>query len=425
MPDTPQINNESVDENSDLGDQDDSIIEPTADELDVIDFDQLKGDGTEAVTLQLFRTSPQFIGDIPVKGFLGNIELDGDADIYETVQQEFGGGKYVIRQRKGRHWSAQKAFQIGGPPRVTRLSCEAVTAENITEPTVESIAQPTTQQAGKPTMEIAGIQVNVGDIQALKEVALFKKMIDELFPPKQDMNEALLTALMKRDTPPAIPNPLEQVDTLASIFDKLQGFGGGNSGGGLLERLAPEAMRTVQALAARGNRTQPQPQPASPQTAQPIQQPPTPEQITIGAQPVNAPEAAPETAKEAGQMGQMQIAETAGQYITAGFIQEPQLEPLATKEMLDLVLPEMSKENRLNLKPHKSVLYNISNSMLLSQVETDATVIEEFRSYFDKVFELFTDDIDREPEQPSSESTSENEQDNRPPEARTGDEESS
>ena len=84
-----------------------------------------------------------------------------------------------------------------------------------------------------------------------------------------------------------------------------------------------------------------------------------------------------------------QIAEKAGSYIVAGFIQDPQQTAAETAEVLKIALPPLPEAVKKQLKMFQTPLFNMAKSILTNQIETEPEEIEKFRLFFDEVFCMF------------------------------------
>jgi hypothetical protein len=361
-------------------------VDSEIDESAFIDFAKFFGEEGETVIVQLYRLEPKRLGDTQIEGFQRNLSVDEMDDALQIIKDEFGGGKYIVRQRVNNKFGKQQVFRIGGPPLV---SCQPRGAEPIIEPT--------TAPPGGIQLEVEGIGIDIGDLKKLKEIAVFKAAIDQLFPPKQDINETLLSLVIQKNEPAPVVDPLAQIETLTSISKKIQEMSGGG-GGSLLESILPEALKTVQSIAGAVNRPQPNPVKPQPRTA-PKQIPNTGTvQENHENSPAPQPELQPENAQEAEEMGHTEIAQTASAYIVQGFLLNPLQPEQQTKNVLDLVLPTLIPEHRSRLNPFKGTIRDMARMTLSSQVETTPDMLEEFNIYFDEVYRLFVDNVESENE---------------------------
>ena len=400
-PTTPQeFDDENLDPSSETPlDPDNEIAGFSVDELaEVADDEWLQGlfadPNDDNSKVQVYRFEPRYYRGEPTHGYVTDL-YPGDS--IKTLKDEHGGGYYMFRQQiNGRFSQQQRRLHIVGPPRVSSLSPGA------TAVAVDKKLQAIT----KGTLDLGGIEVPIGDLEALKEVALFKKAMDIILPPKEDINDVLLKMLLERTDPPPPPDPLGQIDQLTSIADKLKQITGGG-GGEWWQDLGAEALKAVTAFAEAANRGG---QPVAPRPAIP-QKPP---EIAPGTAPAEIventaqdSEPAEQQAQETAKMNVMQTAEKAASYIVAGYLLEPQQTPGEVKEVLDQVLPFMDDAARQNLKNYQRILRNIANSLISTQAVIEDDTMREFGEYFTLVFDRFIDDIDEDP-QPPKESTGEN-----------------
>lgn len=369
------------------GDQSFDLVEGQ----DIEDFQEFYGDGTEDVTVHLYRLEPRFHKGERCDGFLGALEPGDDLSY---IRKTHGGGRYSLRKRIGSRFKAQRHIRISGKPKLESPSpAEAETSaptDKAEKPPEEpaSIAAPEGEQ---PTLErepfarvnVAGVEIPLtGDLAKIKEMMLFIRMLKACFPDPPDINETLLKMAIdgRRD-----PDVLDQVDKLTSVFDRLKSIspeGGGSTGWlDIGSQIINAFVRfTETAGAKRSLATMPQ-LPKKPEIAAPV--------ASGVGKPLEKPAESPLNAvKESDLMTYQEIAEKAGSYIVQGYISEPQQEPAETARVLDAVVP-VAESERPELAAYKDVLCLVSKNILSNQIETTAEDIEKFVLYFNKVFDIF------------------------------------
>ncbi len=362
---------------------------------DIEDFQEFYGDGTEDVTVHLYRLEPRFHKGERCDGFLGALEPGDDLDY---IRKTHGGGRYSLRKRVGTKFRAQRHIRISGKPKLESPSpveaeISAPTDKTETPPgEPAAIAPPeieelTAEREAIARINVAGVDIPLtGDLAKIKEMMLFIRMLKACFPDPPDMNETLLKMALegRRD-----PDVLDQVEKLTSVFDRLKSIspdGGGSTnwldiGGQVINAF----VRYVETAGAR------RPIAGIPQV------PKKPEIAAAAASAVALPTAEPSepagkspliAEKESDLMTYQEIAEKAGSYIVQGYISEPQQTPAETARVLDAVAG-VSESDRSELSAYKDVLGLVAKNILSNQVETTAEDIEKFVLYYDKVFDIF------------------------------------
>lgn len=378
------------------GDQNFDLV----DGQDIDDFRDLFGDGTEDITVHLYRLEPRFYKGERCDGFLGALESGDDLDY---IRKTYGGGRYALRKRVGTKFRAQRHIRIGGKPKLESPSpAEAETSAPFDkpeagpeEPTRNGVTRAPEREQLTPEHEplarvnVAGVDIPLtGDMAKIKETMLFVRMLKTAFPEPPDINETLLKMAIegRRD-----PDVLDQVEKLTAVFDRLKSIspdGGGSGSTNWLDigsQVINAFVRYVETAGAKRSIG------AIPQVAKKneISAPAVSIPALPAVEPVETSGKSPLIAeKESDFMTYQEIAEKAGSYIVQGYISEPQQAPAETARVLDAVA-SVSEAERPELIAYKDVLYLVAKNILTSQVETPPEDIEKFRLYFNNVFDIF------------------------------------
>ncbi|GAH81601.1 unnamed protein product, partial [marine sediment metagenome] len=191
------------------------------DALDAQDFQELFGDGTENITVQLYRTEPEYHDGSRCRGFLGALQSGDDL---ESIRVRFGGGRYVLRRQLNGKFAGNRTVTIVGNPKIEPL------------PSTDGASVPgTARDLGR--FNVGGLDVPLtADVEEIKKMMLYVRMLKTAFPDPPvpiappvppDMNDTLLKLLIesRRD-----PDVLDQVDKLTGVFDRLKSLSPNGSG---------------------------------------------------------------------------------------------------------------------------------------------------------------------------------------------------
>jgi len=188
---------------------------------EVIGFEDFFGDGTDPIVVQIERMEPKFFYGQDITGYLG---LLGPDDTLETIAEKYGGGRYIIRQKVRGRFKTQKTFRIAGPPKVS----PPPTYRETEPPRVASSPPGAASAVYTPTIDVAGVAVPISEIEQLKSLIVWQKMVETMFPVKPDVNDMLLQLAIGRNA----PDMLSQVSTLTEVIEKVKNLAGGDSGSG-------------------------------------------------------------------------------------------------------------------------------------------------------------------------------------------------
>ena len=358
-------------------------------------LEDLFGDGSENIKIEIYRVEPKVFKGEDVAGYVGLLQ---EGDDIELLRQKFGGGKYRLQQKVNNRFADQILISIAGNPR-TELTPFSVRGEN------------REQSAAAPTVVDSDFSMNgvpIGGSMAEFEASLQRiAMIKSIFPP--DINTALLGLIMdKQQTATENPNGsmIDQLKSFAEVMTMMKPEATTATGGTTIYDLGGQALQAFTKfleVSAPGNAKMNvgQPVPGQKVIEKPEQQP------TLQIQPngggtetiteVSA-EASPENGIESDKVAAMnvnEIAEKAGSYIVAGFIQEPQQTPQETADVLKIALPPIPPSVMKQITMFKTPIFNMSKSILANQVELEPEETEKFTLFYDKVFSIFVEADDK------------------------------
>lgn len=313
---------------------------------------------TDGVKVELCRQAPDIWKGVPIKGYIDDLSPGHD---YQYIKTTYGGGRYRLIKRDlvtGRilDW---RQVDVSGPPKITVPKDESVGVV----------------PGSTPTVRVAGLDIPVtGDTDKIKDLLLFVKAIRTAFPEPPDYNQVILQALLNR----------EPDDFLARLASFRQAFPDAFSSSGnnidswpaVVSRIADAAntffsQRGFPAAVPAGRRQLPGQRPALP----------------FGSIPDKPPEVKEETEK---QMEPKTLAAAAVSQIVSSFRLGHSVSQVIGS--LDMVLP-LKPEERASLAVWKEPLFVYAETELADDFSDDTTEKkrEDFREYFNRIFETFTD----------------------------------
>ncbi len=173
---------------------------PVEEEKPAVDWTDYMFNGYNADQdkVSLHRRSPKEYQGVRCAGWLDNLEPGIDE---HYIRDNYGGGLFFLnkRNRANGQITATCAFEIPGFPKISSAADPKTVEED--------------QGAGAPVMlKVGGSEVPFdGNLGRFGDFVLLMKSIEHAFPPKPDINTALLELALKRE--PA-PDPLEMIRTL-------------------------------------------------------------------------------------------------------------------------------------------------------------------------------------------------------------------
>jgi len=163
--------------------------------------------------VSLYRKTPKEYQGVPCAGWLDDLGPGVDENY---IRDNYGGGQFLLNKRNltNGQISATCTFEIPGFPKVSSAAIPKVVGED--------------QGAGAPVMlKIGDAEVPFdGDLGRFSDFVLLIKSLEHAFPPRPDINTALLELALRRE--PA-SDPLETVRMLKEAAGL---FGGGQSEAG-------------------------------------------------------------------------------------------------------------------------------------------------------------------------------------------------
>jgi hypothetical protein len=356
-------------------------------------FDEFFGDGTQRVALHLHRLEPRHWASKRIDGFITELNR---GDGWQTIVDNWGGGRYLLKQYINGKYGRQRQIRIAGDPKT------------INPPFPSGAAADDNDRGGAerlpssaPTIDVNGVAVPVNDIEMIKRVALFARAMDSIFPKAPDINDTLLQLALDRNGQKG--SILDQADQFATLAEKLKQLtgGGGGSGTTWLD-LGSQALMALEkmvgvAAAKRGgmipippvvDQTRKLPNQIQ-QKNQVLPASTTDQALTPHSQKSGETLLSDDITRKSDEVGYQDIAEKAASYIAQGYIVEPQQTPGETNQVLNAVLPPFSPEARQKISSYRKVLNMVSRNVLSSQLETNAESLAQFDLYFNKVFDIF------------------------------------
>jgi len=238
-----------------------SLPEETFQDIDFIDF---FGDGSEPLTVELYRDRPKYVGEIAVNGFCETLPQGADL---QYIKDAYGGGRFRVMQRNvtGKV-TKQRYFDIAG-------SAVVPAAEKVSEPEPDSPKPRSDEEspALETVTQIEGIPVTgvlAKDIEIIKSVMLLKAALHENSP-----DDRMISLLLERQKPPDVLGVLKDIAPLIGTVKELVGEftqQEAASGSNFID-LAREALKAFGQYAKHTPRAKPVALPAAPLGSPPAQ----------------------------------------------------------------------------------------------------------------------------------------------------------
>lgn len=326
------------------------------------------GDGSENVIVRIHRTEPEFYGGKNITGFLGCL-VQGDS--FETLQEKFGGGRYRIQKFVNNRINKTGYIRISGLPRMP------VPEDNPDRPIADASSGANVSDGAL----YKGIPLSGSNAEFLAMVERIH-LLKNVFPEKADINDTLLkVALARGSDGNNLDSLLSQTEKLGRLVEQ---FGGGNHGGGgsSLIDLGIKAIDGVTKYIQSAGDMQ------RTKIMSEIRKP-----AIVGAGPGlitdNIPEKEVEKMPENEQMTTKQIAEKAAGIIVLGFIQDPKQAEAETVKLLRFELPAFDEAGLKGIRDNRNILYLLARNSLVSEIEVDVEIGNEFDLYFNNIFNQF------------------------------------
>lgn len=351
-----------------------------AEDLEALDsdFEDLFGDGSENVIVELIRTDPRFFGGRRTGGFLCHLP---PGSTKETIRESYGGGQYrVVKKGAGGRIVAQKSVQIAGEPLLPNPAPSSSAASH----TRESEAAPSNLA---PVQTSAGIPIGVNNAEFLamaQQLALVRSM----FP---DINSELMKAMINRPAPQQ-QNLVELAGQIVALVNQFREVVPASSeaaagGSGWLDILR----EGVAAFGAymKAQQSRPMVIPRAPGGSDAGRIPEIPP-AARPALPMNPPAVSADnsTGKESEEVQSIQsYVDKAAAIINGGYLLKKSPEEVA--QALELAIPLAPPVRSLMLKPQQAALRDYCEISLSDDFIEAPELKEGFGAFFDSVFNLF------------------------------------
>lgn len=332
------------------------------DEMQTDDFSDLfLADGGIPFRVELIRMEPESWQGVRIRGYLGDID---PGTTYGDIKKKHGGGRYCAQKRDantGRYVAARKFDISPWIPIIDKLD------DNHSPGDLSLVDQ--------PKLDVAGVQVPISQVDHIKDLVLWMRAVRTLLPEPPDANTQLLgtlVELVKEKSAPA-SDPLELLTKLRGavpeIFEK-------SVEGSNLYTLLQEAIRQAGPILAGGYRL--------PRKAKLLKDKPQPTGgIGSGAPEENREGDEPMESSDSALMMML------GEMIKA-FRLDPPKDPMRVVAMFDHVF-SLTKEQRAQMKEMREVGLDVAENQLVEDFIEDATIREKFSTYYNAVFDLYTD----------------------------------
>jgi hypothetical protein len=337
----------------------------------------------------IMRLEPAELDGVKLSGYMADL-VPGVDEAY--IKTRWGGGKYLIqrRQKSNGQIIATRTLEVAGLPKV----------KPITPPSAEGAGAPASGGFDVPlSVDVGGVEVPLrgfgDDLQRIKEVALFTKALEHIFPKPADPNAALLELVISGRN--SGPNLLDQVEGLKTVMELVQaGGGGGDAAGGNFYDLMKSVIEQAGKIITSGKMPGGQPglDPGKRLGLSPVESLGDPSNITditggkTGAEPSQPPESG------AVSMGQRELMMMVVGQIVAAFRLQPPRSPAELVPMLDQVLQITDAGARSALHAQVGALVKgFAESELVndwSDPEVEIGDRETFNKWLDEVFQEYT-----------------------------------
>lgn len=347
-------------------------VDPEVDNLE-IDFEDLFGDGSESVIVELIRIDPKFYAGQRVGGFLCHLP---PGSTKETIRELYGGGQYrILKKGVGGKIINSRSVAIAGVPFLPSTPGARV------DPAAAELNSPAA--AHSPVITKEGIPIGIANaefIQMAQQLALIRAA----FP---DPNADLIKALLNR--PAAAPQ--QDLMTLAGqILGVVSQFremmpaaaeSSGSSGAGLMDVIK----EGVAAFGAYMKAQQGRPIPISPRPELG-----RPSEIRPAPAPVLLPNPEPPAAVPESESPKMSIQEFVNSAIVVlcnGYVMKKA--PADVVAALNLSIPLPVSARAAFLEPQKDAFRNLCEVNLNDEFFENPELADRFPEFFEQVFNSF------------------------------------
>jgi len=325
------------------------------------------------VIVQLQRISPDIViqdaetgAEIRTAGYCEDLP-SGLTSYRAYIKHRYGGGTYRVQKRVAGRITKQRYEHIQGKP----ILDQPVPETSVVEPL--------------PSEHVDGVDIGGTDDQWMKrmERLLSMKKILEPSAPTPAIDHNLLRTLLNVIIEQKTPDPVAQVQMMASLISSVKELIPDQSSGASMTDILNTGLKTVGQLLI-----------SSPRRTLPIGSTPVLDRPQVGNN-VDMSSVSNDqqiTKERIDQMSQApQIRELAGlaiQTIVTCFRLEPPKPAERVVPMLDSSLG-MTKEQRSDLLTYKQVLFDLAEAQLEEDFSSESQKRPEFKSYFEAIFSEF------------------------------------
>ena len=187
------------------------VPEESFQDIDFIDF---FGDGSEPLTVELYRDRPKYVGEIAINGFCETLPPGADL---QYIKDGYGGGRFRVLQRNATgKVTKQRYCDIAGnalvPEEKKTAGLEPVAADGDGSE-ADSPAEALVHVDGVP---VSGVLAK--DIEIIKSVMLLKAVLREPNP-----NDRILDMVLEQRKPPDLLGSLKDIAPLIATIKELMG----------------------------------------------------------------------------------------------------------------------------------------------------------------------------------------------------------
>lgn len=348
-------------------------VDPESDALE-IDFEDLFGDGSESVIVELIRLDPKFYAGQRVGGFLCHLPPGSTKD---TIRELYGGGQFrIIKKGIGGKIIASRGVAIAGVPFLPS------TPGGRTDPAAADSGSPAAAHA--PVLTKEGIPIGIENAEFIR-MAQQLALIRAAFP---DPNADLIKALLNR--PAAAPQQdlvalagqiIGLVNQFKEIMPTAAAGDSGSGGAGLMDVLKEGVAAFGAYMKAQGSR--PAPVMSRPELGAPPRPLPAPA-------PVLLPNPEPPAAASESETPKMSIQEFVNSAIIVlcnGYVMKKT--PAEVVSALNVSIPLPVSARAAFLEPQKDAFKTLCETNLSDDFFENPELADRFPEFFEQVFSGF------------------------------------
>lgn len=343
--------------------------EPSADFTDFFDT-ELDG---ESEYVDVIRIKPELYKGEPATGYCGRLE---PGDRYFELKNKFGGGQYRLNVRDrstGRLVTSGRVTVAGAPILPSDIASAASVRPAVPGANLGSVVDVDIRGTKIP------FQLQGPGLEGIKELMLYMRAVDVMFPPRPDISETILAAALgnrRQDDPLELLGKLRAA--VPEIFESKGGDGGdAGAGGSNLYDVIKEGLRqagpVLANMAAGKAPRRPSPMLTAPAAAEPSQ-------LAAGT------EVAPGERVESEQVtSDLQIAmQILGEVVKAYRLEPPKAAERVVA-MVDLMF-QLTPDQKKKLAGYKETAFDLCENQLADVFEESPDSRAGFATWFDQVF---------------------------------------